>query len=58
MRRNPGDYVQVRRPGGLPFATLVACLIGTMVAVYATQQVGLARRGRTHVKGRSTDRID
>ena len=47
---------QVRHPGGVPFAVLIACLIVAMAVVYFTQQAG-PERGRTK-KGRSTDRVD
>ena len=46
---------QVRHPGGLPFAVLMACLIVAMGVVYLTQQASPARKGR---QGRSTDRVD
>ncbi|EIE27009.1 hypothetical protein COCSUDRAFT_83568 [Coccomyxa subellipsoidea C-169] len=49
-------WAQVRHPGGVPFAVLIACLIVAMAVVYFTQQAG-PERGRTK-KGRSTDRVD
>lgn len=48
--------MQVRHPGGVPFALLMACLIVAMLAVYITQQA--PTRKRRAVKGRSTDRVD
>ena len=47
---------QVRHPGGVPFAVLMACLIVAMLAVYITQHA--PTRQRRAVKGRSTDRVD
>ncbi len=47
---------QVRHPGGVPFAVLIACLIVAMAVVYFTQQVGPS--GGKAKKGRSTDRVD
>lgn len=47
---------QVRHPGGVPFAVLIACLIVAMAVVYFTQQVGPS--GGNAKKGRSTDRVD
>jgi len=55
QRRGGRARAQVRQPGGLPFAALVACLMAAMAAVYATQQAGPAGRAK---KGRSTDRVD
>ncbi|BDA41145.1 hypothetical protein COCOBI_01-8000 [Coccomyxa sp. Obi] len=49
-------WAQVRHPGGVPFAVLIACLIVAMAVVYFTQQVGLS--GGKAKKGRSTDRVD
>ncbi len=48
--------VQVRHPGGVPFAVLMACLIIVMAVVYITQQTAPGR-GKSK-KGRSTDRVD
>lgn len=48
--------VQVRHPGGVPFAVLMACLIVAMLAVYITQQAPM--RKKKIIKGRSTDRVD
>lgn len=47
---------QVRHPGGVPFAVLIACLIVAMAVVYFTQQVGPS--GGNAKEGRSTDRVD
>lgn len=47
---------QVRHPGGVPFAVLIACLIVAMAVVYFTQQAGPGT-GKAR-KGRSTDRVD
>ncbi|KAK9916603.1 hypothetical protein WJX75_004756 [Coccomyxa subellipsoidea] len=49
-------WAQVRHPGGVPFAVLIACLIVAMAVVYFTQQAGPGR-GKAK-KGRSTDRVD
>jgi hypothetical protein len=49
-------WAQVRRPGAVPFAALVAGLIVTMAAVFVTQQGFMQAAGRP--KGRSTERVD
>lgn len=46
--------MQVRQPGGMPFAVLVACLMVAMAVVFFTQQAEPSRAK----KGRSTDRVD
>ena len=46
--------VQVRQPGGMPFAVLVACLMVAMAVVFFTQHAVPSRAK----KGRSTDRVD
>ena len=55
-KRVKSKFVQVRHPGGVPFAVLMGCLIAAMLGVYITQQ-SPSSKGRAK-KGRSTDRVD
>ena len=51
-------WVQVRRPGAVPFSALVGGLVVIMLAVFVTQQQGFTQQGAGKLRGRSTDRID